>query len=135
MEMVRVSSSNVVSVGHENSVMTVNFKNGTSYEYTNVSEDLYQDMLKAPSIGSYLNKFVKSRVNPDDEKAIQCHRVIFEKSEIDEIVNSIIELIDKKVKSLCEKDHHEVLDKVVGKFECTWGIGVKETCCGGTKDE
>lgn len=61
MDMVRVSSSNLESVGYDRSSETlrVAFLNGSVYDYHLVPEHLYQGLLSAASHGSYLDTHIK----------------------------------------------------------------------------
>lgn len=52
-----VSSSRMRSVGWEDGIMEVEFKNGSIYHYYNVSESDYLTFINSPSLGSALNKF------------------------------------------------------------------------------
>lgn len=56
-----VDSSNVKAVGYENGVLTVVYKNNRSYNYYEVPEKVYADLLEAKSIGSYLANEVKGK--------------------------------------------------------------------------
>lgn len=62
MNRAPVSSSNVASVGYDISTMTleVEFKNGSVYQYFDVPESLYQELIGAESIGTYLSQQIKS---------------------------------------------------------------------------
>jgi uncharacterized protein len=62
MNRTPVSSSNIASVGYEPNTMTleVEFKNGSVYQYFDVSESVYQEMMSAASVGSYLNQNIKN---------------------------------------------------------------------------
>jgi hypothetical protein len=57
-----VESSNIVALQHDpiNLTMIVAFKNGTFYLYQGVPHDLFDQILKADSVGSAFNKMVKS---------------------------------------------------------------------------
>jgi len=59
-----VTSSNVVSVGHENGVLEVEFKGGAVYQYFDVPASIYLDLLATSatgeSVGKYLTHYVKS---------------------------------------------------------------------------
>lgn len=57
----RVHSSNVASVGWQDNIMEVAFKNGGVYRYYNVPEDVYEGMLRTPSVGKYLHREVKGK--------------------------------------------------------------------------
>ena len=56
MERQRVSSSNIRSIGYDNSTSTleVEFINGRIYQYYNVSESVYSALMSASSHGQYL---------------------------------------------------------------------------------
>ncbi|AWA39449.1 KTSC domain-containing protein [Pseudomonas fluorescens] len=62
MERISVSSSNVASVGHDGAsqVLEVEFLNGAVYEYYDVPEHIYQELIAASSVGSYLAQRVKN---------------------------------------------------------------------------
>ncbi|MEZ8159106.1 KTSC domain-containing protein [Vibrio splendidus] len=61
MERISVSSSNLVSVGYDADAMIleVEFNSGI-YQYYDVPEYVHQELMSAPSIGSYLHHNVKS---------------------------------------------------------------------------
>ena len=63
--MIPVSSSNVDSVGYDEATETlkVRFLNGSEYIYMNVPIMEYEGLLKAPSVGSYLNRNIKGTYN------------------------------------------------------------------------
>ena len=56
MERQRVSSSNIRSIGYDNSTSTleVEFVNGRIYQYYNVLELVYSSLMSASSHGQYL---------------------------------------------------------------------------------
>lgn len=60
-KMQPVSSSNVSSVGYdgETGTLYVAFKNGGTYRYMKVPEEIYEGLVKAESVGGYLAKNVK----------------------------------------------------------------------------
>lgn len=62
MERVSVSSSNIASVGHDESSQTleVEFLNGAVYEYYDVPEHVFQELISASSVGGYLAQRVKN---------------------------------------------------------------------------
>ncbi|RVT67670.1 KTSC domain-containing protein [Niallia taxi] len=62
MIMQPVASSNLVSVGYDDSVNTlyIQFRNGT-YKYYNVPNNVYRGLLNAPSKGRYHDAFIKNR--------------------------------------------------------------------------
>lgn len=61
MERVSVSSSNLVSVGYDVDTMTleVEFNSGI-YQYYDVPKSIYQELMSATSVGSYLHHNIKS---------------------------------------------------------------------------
>jgi hypothetical protein len=61
MERVSVSSSNIASVGHDDPAQTleVEFLNGAVYEYYDVPEHVYQELISASSVGRYFAQRVK----------------------------------------------------------------------------
>jgi hypothetical protein len=61
MEMHNVDSSNVAAVGYEEDSQTlqVEFNNGSTYQYFDVPQAIFDDLLGASSVGQYLNKIVK----------------------------------------------------------------------------
>lgn len=63
MERRVVSSSNVRSVGYDAGAgaLEVEFNNGGLYQYLHVPEAVYSALMRAPSIGAYLNENVKDR--------------------------------------------------------------------------
>ena len=56
-----VSSSNVSAVGYNPGTHTlgVSFLNGTSYEYDDVDEPIYEALRTAQSVGGFLARFIK----------------------------------------------------------------------------
>ena len=54
-----VSSSRISSVGWENNILEVEFKNGKIYQYFDVSNNEYQNFLNSPSLGSALSSLDK----------------------------------------------------------------------------
>lgn len=62
-EMIGVSSSNVESIGYDNSELTlyVRYLDGSEYAYYGVPQYIYDDLLSTNSIGSYLHVYVKNQ--------------------------------------------------------------------------
>ena len=60
-EMVYIDSSNIESIGYDdsNEELHVQFLKSTYYIYHGVPRQLYDDLLAAPSKGSFLNREVK----------------------------------------------------------------------------
>ena len=61
-QMISVSSSNIDSIGYDENDETVyiRFLNGSLYVYKGVPAHEYQNLLGAPSHGSYLNRSFKN---------------------------------------------------------------------------
>ena len=61
-DMHPVSSSNIAAVGYdaENQTVYVRFLNGSTYAYKGVPEHEFENLLTAPSVGSYLNRNYKN---------------------------------------------------------------------------
>jgi hypothetical protein len=61
MEHVNVSSTSIRSIGYDSQTMTLEviFLNETVYQYFEVPEHIYQGLLTAGSVGTYLNANVK----------------------------------------------------------------------------
>lgn len=57
-----VVSSNIARVAHMSAsrVLYVEFTSGQVYRYRDVSPDLVDELLKAPSVGSFFNRRVKA---------------------------------------------------------------------------
>ena len=63
MERQPVESSNIRSIGYDSStdILQVEFKSNAVYNYYEVPENIYQELMSARSHGSYLNEHVKGR--------------------------------------------------------------------------
>lgn len=55
MKMQEVKSSNIAAVGHAFDILFVEFKNGSTYRYNGVTEEQFNKLLSAGSIGKHLN--------------------------------------------------------------------------------
>jgi len=62
MERVSVSSSNIASVGHDSASQTleIEFLDGSIYEYYDVPEYVYQELISASSVGGYFGRQIKN---------------------------------------------------------------------------
>ena len=60
-------SSTIQKVRYDdnNKTLFVDFHNGNTYKYPNVSKDIYEDAVKAESIGSYLHSNVYKKFKSD----------------------------------------------------------------------
>ena len=63
MERKQVDSSNILSLGYSKKerMLEVEFKAGTVYRYFNVNKELYEQMLKAESVGKYFHINIKGK--------------------------------------------------------------------------
>ncbi|RIX76312.1 KTSC domain-containing protein [Acidovorax cavernicola] len=63
MERQAVTSSNVASVGYDGETLTleIEFNNGTVYQYFDVTEQIYNELISAGSVGAYLAANIKGR--------------------------------------------------------------------------
>ena len=62
MNRIAVSSSNVATVGYDADRMTleVEFSRGAVYQYYEVPDFVYREMVTAESVGGYLNRNIKN---------------------------------------------------------------------------
>jgi len=62
LDRIHVDSSNLVDIGYDPSSMTleVGFKNGTLYQYFDVPETVYQQLMQAESHGTFFNANVRN---------------------------------------------------------------------------
>lgn len=61
IETVPVFSTMIASVGYDKAeeLLVVTFRNGKSYEYVGVPEDVFRDLTHAVSVGKAFNDLVK----------------------------------------------------------------------------
>lgn len=62
MERVSVSSSNIAAVGHDgfSQTLEVEFLSGAVYEYYDVPEYVYLELISASSVGGYFAQRIKN---------------------------------------------------------------------------
>lgn len=62
MERNHVSSSNIAAIGYDSGSETleVEFLNGSVYQYYNVSEIIYEQLMQSSSKGQFFNTYVKN---------------------------------------------------------------------------
>ena len=60
-EMIYVDSSNIEAIGYDDGAqeLHVRFLTGASYIYHNVPRQIFDDLIQAPSKGSFVNREVK----------------------------------------------------------------------------
>ncbi len=61
MNRARVESSNLESVGYENSTLEVEFKSGSIYQYFDVPSVAYNGLRSAVSKGEYFNAKIRGK--------------------------------------------------------------------------
>lgn len=61
MERQSVESSNLASIGYdaENEILEVEFKHGGVYQYFDVPENVYEELMDADSHGQYFDRNIK----------------------------------------------------------------------------
>lgn len=62
MDRMLVQSSNVAEVGYDADTMTLEvlFKNGSLYQYFDVPQQVYEELLHAESVGRFLSAQIKN---------------------------------------------------------------------------
>ncbi len=62
MERMPMQSSNVAEIGYDPATMTleVAFTNNSVYQYFDVPQAVYQELITAESVGKYLNQQIKN---------------------------------------------------------------------------
>lgn len=60
--MIPVSSSNLKAIAYDtlHHILTIEFHNGSIYEYYNVPPHIYEGLLYAPSKGKYHHRYIKN---------------------------------------------------------------------------
>ena len=61
VDRVPVQSSNIRSIGHDpdTNTLTVEFNNGSLYDYHDVPKDVHEELIAAKSVGGHLNANIK----------------------------------------------------------------------------
>ncbi len=62
MERYSVASSNISSIGYDAGTETleIEFLNGSIYQYYNVPQNMYDQLIQAGSKGRFLNTYIKN---------------------------------------------------------------------------
>ena len=56
-----VVSAGITSIRHDGkSNLIVNFKDGSSYNYSNIPVSTYHELASAESVGQYFNRFIRN---------------------------------------------------------------------------
>lgn len=56
-----VKSSNIAKLGWHDGVLHVEFSNGGLFSYSGVTNQMYEELMKAGSIGSHFAKHIRSK--------------------------------------------------------------------------
>jgi len=64
-DWVYIDSSNIEAICYVEDAreLQVRFLNGSTYSYADVPQEIYEELLNAPSKGSYLNRMIKGVYN------------------------------------------------------------------------
>ncbi|MEM7735375.1 MAG: KTSC domain-containing protein [Deinococcota bacterium] len=60
MKHIPVDSSNIASVGYEANTLEITFNSGGTYQYKNVPESVFRELLDAPSKGKFFHQHIKN---------------------------------------------------------------------------
>lgn len=60
MKLTEVVSSNIKAVGHENNTLYIQYSGGV-YAYENVSNELYEQLMKAESKGRFVAENIRGK--------------------------------------------------------------------------
>lgn len=61
MELKKVKSSNIESVGYENENLYIQYQSGTIYKYKNVPKVIYESLMDSDSKGRFMNSEIKNK--------------------------------------------------------------------------
>jgi len=69
MDRISVQSSNICSIGYDTDkrILEIEFKSGSVYQYFNVPQEVYNELVQTSSVGRYFTKNIKD--------VYQCNRV------------------------------------------------------------
>jgi hypothetical protein len=59
--MTPVKSSNITELGWSDGVLHVKFSNGGLFSYSGITSQMYEELMKAPSIGSHFGKHLRTK--------------------------------------------------------------------------
>jgi hypothetical protein len=61
MERKLVTSSNIASIGYDERTLTleIEFLNNSIYQYFDVPQQIYQELMQADSLGQFLAQYIK----------------------------------------------------------------------------
>ena len=61
MELKKVKSSNIDSVGYENENLYIQYQSGAIYKYKNVPKVIYESLMDSDSKGRFMNSEIKNK--------------------------------------------------------------------------
>jgi hypothetical protein len=61
MDLIKVASSNIDSIGFDENGLTVRFKSGSMYQYGDVDLAMYNEFLNSESKGKFFNTKIKNK--------------------------------------------------------------------------
>jgi len=61
MNLTPVNSSAIRAVGYDGHTLTVEFHTGRVYDHPGVPNQVYLDLMNAPSMGAYYNRYIRGR--------------------------------------------------------------------------
>ena len=60
MKRKKVKSSNIKSIGFKHNILEVEFLDKNVYRYYGVDEELYENLMKSESVGSFFSRNIKN---------------------------------------------------------------------------
>lgn len=63
MEMIEVQSSAIARIGYENMTLRIEYHSGGVYDYHDVPEAVYDSLMRAKSLGSFIAKRIQGVFN------------------------------------------------------------------------
>jgi len=81
----KVKSSNIESIGYDevNKIIEIKFMNGGIYQYEKVEKTIFDDILKAESVGKFFYKNIKSNRNLKFKKIEEVTKVAIIVNDVD----------------------------------------------------
>jgi hypothetical protein len=61
MKRISVKSTNINSIGYESGILEIAFVGGSVYQYLNVPDTVYEELMHAASKGGYFHKYIKDK--------------------------------------------------------------------------
>jgi hypothetical protein len=63
MNRIPVNSSNIYSVGYDKTykILEIEFHSGGIYQYSNISYDIYNQLMNASSKGQFFHRFIRDK--------------------------------------------------------------------------